>query len=114
MKKLIKLNLDNNLENYFYFKKRGIKGIIFIKFLQEFKNLIFLSFRGYLIYDILLLDKLIKFEYLILSKNKIYDIFYLVKLKNLINLDILGNLISKNDIKWLKKWFLKCKIIFDY
>ena len=65
MKKLIKLNLNNNPENYFYPKKRGIKGITSIKSLQE--------------------------------------------LKNLTNLDISGNLISKNDIKWLKKRLPKCK-----
>ncbi|WP_455011615.1 leucine-rich repeat domain-containing protein [Haemophilus parahaemolyticus] len=70
MKKLIKLNLNNNPENYFYPKKRGIKGITSIKSLQE--------------------------------------------LKNLTNLDISGNLISKNDIKWLKKRLPKCKIISDY
>ena len=70
MKKLIKLNLDNNPENYFYPKKRGIKGITSIKSLQE--------------------------------------------LKNLTNLDISGNLISKNDIKWLKKRLPKCKIISDH
>jgi len=39
MKKLIKLNLNNNPENYFYPKKRGIKGITSIKSLQELKNL---------------------------------------------------------------------------
>ena len=86
MKKLIKLNLNNNPENYCYPKKR-IKGITSIKSLQELKNLTFLSLRGHLIYDISPLDKLTKLEYLILSKN---------------------------DIEWLRKQLPKCKIISDH
>lgn len=113
MKKLIKLNLNNNPENYCYPKKR-IKGITSIKSLQELKNLTFLSLRGHLIYDISPLDKLTKLEYLILSKNKIHDISYLAKLKNLNKLGISGNLISKNDIEWLRKQLPKCKIISDH